>query len=155
MFLNNFGVFTTHLSQYGETEVLKMKIDLHSSKSNPIQILRETFEPSLEEELTRSNRQVVARGDRTFSEPLGVTSGTCKEEGRKDETKWELNKQMGKDSYLLTNIQEILLSLQGVTVFSSLDKCGAYQGVLNLAAEHVQQLLAHLARSNTYGCLLG
>ena len=35
----------------------------------------------------------------------------------------ELNKQMVKDSYLLKNIQEILHSLQGATVFSSLDAC--------------------------------
>ena len=41
----------------------------------------------------------------------------------------ELNKQIVKDSYLLTNIQEILHSLQGVMVFSSLDACGAYHAV--------------------------
>ena len=49
-------------------------------------------------------------------------------------TRWftdlrELNKQNVKDSYLLKNIQEILHSLQGVTVFSSLDACGAYHAV--------------------------
>ena len=36
---------------------------------------------------------------------------------------------MVKDSYPLTNIQEILHSLQGPTVFSSLDACGAYHAV--------------------------
>ena len=41
----------------------------------------------------------------------------------------ELNKQTVKDSYLLTNIQEILHSLQGATLFSSLDACGAYHAV--------------------------
>ena len=41
----------------------------------------------------------------------------------------ELKKQMVKDSYPLTNIQEILHSLQGDTVFSSLDACGAYHAV--------------------------
>ena len=41
----------------------------------------------------------------------------------------ELNKQMVKDSYPLTNIQEILHSLKGATVFSSLDACGAYHAV--------------------------
>ena len=40
----------------------------------------------------------------------------------------ELNKQTVKDSYPLTNIQEILHSLQGATVLS-LDTCGAYQVV--------------------------
>ena len=41
----------------------------------------------------------------------------------------ELNKQTEKDSYLLTNIQEILHSLLGATVFSFLDACGAYHAV--------------------------
>ena len=41
----------------------------------------------------------------------------------------ELNKQTVKDSYLLTNIQEILHSLQGAMVFSSLDAGGAYHAV--------------------------
>ena len=54
-----------------------------------------------------------------------------KKDGR---TRWvtdlrELNKQTVKDSYPLTNIQEILQSLQGATVFSSLDACGAYHAV--------------------------
>ena len=49
-------------------------------------------------------------------------------------TRWvtdlrELNKQTVKDSYPLTNIQEILHSLQGATVFSFLDACGAYHAV--------------------------
>ena len=46
----------------------------------------ETVEPRTEGELMRSNRRVVrARSDRTFSEPLGVASGTREEEGRMDE----------------------------------------------------------------------
>ena len=40
-----------------------------------------------------------------------------------------MKKQTVKDSYPLTNIQEILHSLQGATVFSSLDACGAYHAV--------------------------
>ena len=49
-------------------------------------------------------------------------------------TRWvmdlrELNKQTVKDSYHLTNIQEIIHSSQGATVFSSLDACGAYHAV--------------------------
>ena len=49
-------------------------------------------------------------------------------------TRWvtdlrELNMQTVKDSYPFTNIQEILHSLQGATVFSSLDACGAYHAV--------------------------
>ena len=54
-----------------------------------------------------------------------------KKDGR---TRWvtdlrELNKQNLKDSYPLMNIQEILNSLQGATLFSSLDACGAYHTV--------------------------
>ena len=41
----------------------------------------------------------------------------------------ELNKQTVKDSYPLTNIQEILHSLKGATVFSALDACGAFKAV--------------------------
>ena len=41
----------------------------------------------------------------------------------------ELNKQTVKDSNPLINIQEILHSLQGAMVFSSLDACGAYHAV--------------------------
>ena len=49
-------------------------------------------------------------------------------------TRWvtdlrELNKQRVKDSYPLTNIQEIFHSLQGATVFSFLGAFGAYHAV--------------------------
>ena len=43
----------------------------------------------------------------------------------------ELNQQTIKDSYPLMNIQEILHSLQGDTVFWSLGSCGAYHAVRN------------------------
>ena len=75
---------------------------------------------------------VGARSDQTFNKPLGVTFGALKKkDGR---TRWvtdrrELNKQTVKDSYPLINIQEILHSLQGATVFSALDACGAYHAV--------------------------
>ena len=72
-----------------------------------------------------------------------------KQDGR---TRWvtdlrELNKQTVKDSYLLTNIQEILHSLQGATVFSSLDACGAYHAVRIEPG-------SHSARPNIYECHL-
>ena len=41
----------------------------------------------------------------------------------------ELNKQTVKDSYPLTNIQEILHSLQGATMFLFLDACRANHAV--------------------------
>ena len=75
---------------------------------------------------------VGTRGNRTFNKPLGITAGAREEERRW--TRWvtdlrELNKQTVKDSYPLTNIQEILHSLQGAPVFSSLDACEAYHAV--------------------------
>ena len=89
MFLDNFKVLAMHPSQYGETEVLEMKIDLV-----PGAILYKSIEPRSEREFTRSNRGVVrARSDRTFSEPLGLVP-VKKKDGR---TRWvtdlrELNK---------------------------------------------------------------
>ena len=73
-------------------------------------------------------------------------------------TRWvtdlrELNKQTIKDSYPLPNIKEILHSLQGSTLFSSLDACGANHK-LNLGATHVQHLSAPLAHSSIYDCCL-
>ena len=45
-------------------------------------------------------------------------------------TRWVTDlRELNKDSYPLTNIQEILHSLQGGTVFSSLDACEAYHTV--------------------------
>ena len=50
-------------------------------------------------------------------------------------TRWvtdmrELNKQKVKDGYPLTDIQEALQSLEGATVFSSLDPCGASHALI-------------------------
>ena len=63
--------------------------------------------------------------------PWALPLVPMKKEGQ---TRWvtdlrELNKPTVKDSYLLMNIQEILHSLQGTTVFSSLDACGPYHAV--------------------------
>ena len=59
---------------------------------------------------------------------------------------------MLKDSYLLTNIQEILHSLQGASVFFSLDACRAYHADHAVRIEPgsrvSQHLLAHEARSS-------
>ena len=75
---------------------------------------------------------VGTRGNQTIHQSVGLAIGAVK---KKDEwTRWvmdlrELNKQTVKDSYPSTNIQEILHSLKGATVFSSLDACGAYHAV--------------------------
>ena len=65
-------------------------------------------------------------------------------------TRWvtdlrELNKQSFKDSYPLTNIQERLHSLQGTTVFSSLDACGAYHAVRIEPGSHAYTAFVLLA----------
>ena len=71
-------------------------------------------------------------------------------------TRWvtdlrELNKQSFKDSYPLTNIQEILHSLQGTTVFSSLDACGAYHAVrIEPGSQACTAFISPLACSSTY-----
>ena len=49
LFLNNFEVLATHPSQYGETKVLEMKIDLVPG-AILLQILSETVEPRSEGE---------------------------------------------------------------------------------------------------------
>ena len=75
---------------------------------------------------------VGTRSDRAFYQPLGFTVGARKEERWTNEMgngPERINRQTVKDSYPLTNIQEILHSLKGVTVFSSLDACGAYHAV--------------------------
>ena len=79
------AVLATHPSQYGETEVLEMKIYL-LPEAIQIQIACETIEPRSEGEFTWSDRWVVrARKDQTFSESLGIATSTREEEGRTDE----------------------------------------------------------------------
>ena len=71
-------------------------------------------------------------------------------------TRWvtdlrELNKQKVKDSYPLMNIQEILHSLQGATVFSSLDTCGAYHAVRIEPSS--QECTAFISPYGTFQCI--
>ena len=138
-FLDNFQILATHLSQYGETKVLEMKIDLvpgaipYKYRVRPLN-QKDNLQ---QEDETKSNG--------TFSESLSVAIGTCKEEGWEVKVGHstdlrELNMQTVKDSYPLTNIQDILHSLQGATVFSSLDACGV---------ERAQHLSAPLSHFNT------
>ena len=75
-----------------------------------------------------------------------------KKDGR---TRWvtdlrEFNKQTVKDSYSLKNIQEIVHSLQGATVFSSLDACRAYHAVRILIIVEVNLDLLFLQRVPYY-----
>ena len=54
---------------------------------------------------------------------MGMTANTHEEEGWTDEIVTDL-RELNKDIYPLTNILEILHSLQVATLFSSLDACG-------------------------------
>ena len=55
LFLDNFKVLATHPSQYGETEVLEIKIDLIPAERS-ITILSETIESRSEGKSMRSDR---------------------------------------------------------------------------------------------------
>ena len=63
----------------------------------------------------------------------------------------ELNKQTVKNNYPLTNKQEILHSLQGATVFSFLDACGAYHAVKIKTGSRV--CTACISPNSTFQCI--
>ena len=63
----------------------------------------------------------------------------------------ESNKQKVKDSYPLTNIQEILHSLQGATVFSSLDACGVCHALrIEPCSQACTAFISHLAYTSIF-----
>ena len=75
---------------------------------------------------------VRARSHRTFNDSLGVTTSTREEEGRVDKvghSPERAGQEESQEQLPPHKNQEILHSLQGATVFSSLDACGAYQAV--------------------------
>ena len=135
MFIDNFEVLATHPSQYGETKVLEMKIDLvpgaipYKSRVRPLN-------PDQKDNLLKQIDEWLEQGviKPSVSPWVSPLVPVKKKGGR---TRWvkdlrERNKQPVKDSLPPpppTNIQEILHSLQGASVFSSLDACGAYQAV--------------------------
>ena len=109
MFLDNFEVLAMHPSQYGETDMLEMKIYLvpgaipYKSRLRPLNPEKENLRDQIDEWLEQG---VVEPSVSPWASPLVHVTV--------------------KDSYPLMNIQEILHSLQGDTVFSFLDACGAY-----------------------------
>ena len=73
-------------------------------------------------------------------------------------TRWvmdlrELNKQTIKDSYPLTKVYEILHSLHGATVFSSLDVCRAYPAVRIKPGSHASTEFISPFGSFRYICM--
>ena len=158
LFLDNFEVLATNPSQYGETEVLEMKIDLvpgaipYKSRVrlwNPDQ--KDNLQTQIDEWLEQG---VIEPSVSPWASPLVPVK---KKDGQ---TRWvtdlrEQNKKTIKDSYPLINIQEIFHSLQGATVFSSLDAYGAYHAVrIELGAASVQHLSAPSAHFSIYACRL-
>ena len=132
LYLGNYKVLAMHPSQYGETEVLELKINLvpgaiqYKSQVRPV---NPDQKDNLRDQIDEWLEQGVIQP--SVSPWASLLIPVKNKDGR---TRWvtdlrELYKQMVKDSYPLTNIQEILHSLQGATVFSSLDACGAYQEV--------------------------
>ena len=132
LFMDNFKVLATHPSQYGETKVLEMKIDLVPgaiSYKSRVRLLNPDQKNNLRTQINEWwEQEVIKLSVSPWVSPFVLVK---KKDGH---TRWvtdlrELKRQMIKDSYPLTNIQEILRSLQGATVFSSLDACGAYHAV--------------------------
>ena len=119
-------------SQYGETKVLEMKIDLVPGVT-PYKSQVRPLNPDQKNNLCDQIDEWLEQGEiepsvSPWASPLVPVK---KKDGR---MRWvtdlrELNKQKVMDSNPLKNIQEILHSLQGATVFSSLDACGAYPAV--------------------------
>ena len=108
LFLDNFEVLATHPSQYIETKVLKIKIDLVPG-AIPYKFLVRPLNPDQIDEWLEQG--VTKPSISPWVSPLVPVK---KKDGR---TRWvtdlrELNKQTVKDSYPLTNIQEILHSLK-------------------------------------------
>ena len=110
LFLDNFEVLATHPSQYGETEVLEMKIDLVPG-AIPYKAQVRPLNPDQKENLGNQidewlEQEVIEPSVSPWVSPLVPLK---KKDGR---TRWvtylrELNKQTVKDSYPLMNIQEI------------------------------------------------
>ena len=151
LFLDHFEVLAVHPSQYGETQVLEMKIYLVPG-AIPYKSHVRPLNPDHKENLCHQIDEWLEQGviKHSVSPWASQLVPVKKKDGR---TRWvkdlrELNKQTIKDSYLLTNIQEILHSLQGATMFFTLEACGAYHTVrIKPAVEHARHSLAHWARS--------
>ena len=120
LFVNNFKVLAKYPSQYGKNKVLKIKIDLvlgvipYKYRVRP---LNPDQKVNLQTQIDEWLKQGVIKPSVS---PWGSPLVPVTKKGR--QTRWvmdlrELNKQMIKDSYPLTNLQKIPLSLQGTTVF--------------------------------------
>ena len=117
MFSDNFKVLATHPSQYSKTEVLVMKIDLVPG----VIPNKSRVRPSNPDQKDNLRKQIKEWLDQGVIDPSGspwvLTLVPVRKKGGR--TRWvtdlrELNKQTVqtvKDSYPLTNIQEVLFGL--------------------------------------------
>ena len=120
LFLDKFEVLGMHPSQYGETEVLEIKNDLVPA-AIPYKSRVRPLNPDQKDNLRTQINEWLEQGviKPSVSSWASHLVPVKKKDGR---TRWvtdlrELNKQTIKDTYPLTNIQEVLHSLQGATVF--------------------------------------
>ena len=120
LFMDSFKVLATHPSQYGETEVLQMKIDLILG-AVPYKFRVRPLNPDQKDNLQKQIDEGLEQG---VIEPLVSPWASPLLPVKKKDWRTrcitdlkELNKQTVKDCYPLTNIQEILYSLQRATVF--------------------------------------
>ena len=84
LFLDNFEVLASHLSQYGENEVLEMKIYLVPGVipfKSRVRLLNPDQKDNLRDQI---DEWLEAWSNQTFSESIGITSNTCEEEGLTD-----------------------------------------------------------------------
>ena len=119
-----------HPIQKGETQVLEMKIDLVPG-AIPYKSRVRLLNPD-QKDTTQIDEWLEPQVIKPSVSPWASPLVPVKKKDR--QIRWvtdlrELNKQMIKNSYSLTNIHEILHSLQGATEFLSLDEYGAYHAV--------------------------
>lgn len=133
IFVENFDAVAISDTDYGETDLIKFKINLEKDA----RVIKHKVKPLNPDQLDNLEKQIKAWKDTGVIEPAVSPWGfrlvpVLKKNGK---TRWcvdyrELNAQTIKDSYPLTNIQGNLEKLSGAKIFSTLDSCGAYHNVV-------------------------
>ena len=133
IFLENFDAVAISDTDYGQTDLIKFKINLEKDAK----IIKHKVKPLNPDQLDNLEKQIKAWKDTGVIEPAVSPWGfrlvpVMKKNGK---TRWcvdyrGLNAQTIKDSYPLTNIQGNLEKLSGAKIFSTLDSCGAYHNVV-------------------------
>ena len=88
LFLDNFDVLATHPNQYGETEVLEMKIDLIPGAilyKSRVRLLNPDQKENLQDQIDEwLDQGVIEPSISPWASPLGIAIGARKEERRLD-----------------------------------------------------------------------